>query len=113
MGEVSFTPGPWAWGLDDVDAIWATNTPDDGGNVVCEPPPEDCPGSRSRWPANARLIAASPTMYEALEKIADGSWQGEQRFAEDTDADFLLRVIAKMRQQARSALSKATQKGEG
>lgn len=62
----SHTPGPWAYGLDDVDAIWAVKLPEDGGNVICEPPPAALTASFSRWPANARLIVATPEMLAAL-----------------------------------------------
>lgn len=55
----------------------------------------------------ARLIAAAPDMYEALKALASGDWFGVQRFAGDSDGDFLLKVIAKMRALSRAALAKA------
>ena len=54
----------------------------------------------SRAPSDAALV-------EALEAISKGDWLGVQRFAEDSDGDFLLRVIAKMRAVSRVALAAA------
>jgi hypothetical protein len=48
-------------------------------------------------------------LAEALGELSNGSWQGEMRFAEDTDADFLLRVIGKMRATSLAALHQAHQ----
>jgi hypothetical protein len=52
--------------------------------------------------AEARLAE----MVEALTYIADtNDWYGQQRFAEDSDADFLLRVMSAGRAFARSRLN--------
>jgi len=56
--------------------------------------------TRTRAPSDAALV-------EALEAISKGDWLGVQRFAEDSDGDFLLRVIAKMRAVSRVALAAA------
>ena len=63
-----YTPGPWLWGIDDIDAIWAVNAPNDGGNIICEPPSVG-PASQDRWPENARLIAAAPDLLAVLEEM--------------------------------------------
>lgn len=102
----AFTAGPWGVVGDEGEAIGAPFTKGDA-NVICMTPEWGMEASRAQWPANARLIAASPDMYAAHDRIANGDWLGEMRFAEDSDADFLLRVIAKMRETAREALSKA------
>lgn len=39
-----------------------------------------------------------------LERIEEQKWMREPRFAEDTDADFLLRVLRKVETAARQAL---------
>ncbi len=59
----------------------------------------------TRTPSEAVLV-------EALECIAAGDWLGVMRFAEDSDQDFLLRVIAKMRAVGRAGLALAAAKGE-
>lgn len=92
------TPGPWAWGLDDVDAIWAVTTPPDGGNIICEPPSAGV-ASLARWPANARLIAAAPDLLEAL-TWALAEVEGRTRTEEDQREACLDR--------ARAAIAKAT-----
>lgn len=54
-----------------------------------------------------RLQDATITrLREALEQIRNGSdaWYGQRRFAEDTDADFLFRVLGAVRRIARQAL---------
>ncbi len=70
MKTPPWTPGPW---LADESDVWAEAAI--GGNVVCLSPDEDCPESRAYWPANARLIAASPTLAEALASLA---WAADQ-----------------------------------
>lgn len=46
-------------------------------------------------------------MQDALNYIADSDdWYGQMRFAEDSDADFLLRVISAGRARARAALTR-------
>lgn len=70
----------------------------------------DAPTLRARL---AAAEAALATLTAQLRSIADEpGWFGEMRFAEDTDADFLLRVIAAIRARARQSLSRLTG-GEG
>lgn len=56
MSAPQHAPGPWAI-CDLTGNVWAPNAGDD--DIVCEPPSEDAPLSRGRWPANARLITAA------------------------------------------------------
>ena len=80
----AFTPGPWRVEL-------SSNQFETSGFVCsivgnCDPGPDglcddvarvathyDGPAmfTRTQWEANARLIAASPTMYEALKNLLD------------------------------------------
>lgn len=69
MSEHGFTPGPWCV---EEDEVWDTLSSGDPGIPLFRP---DYGGyrlwgrdvSRSEIEANARLIAASPTLLEALE----------------------------------------------
>jgi hypothetical protein len=103
MGE-KFTPGPYARQYTH-GVGWSLHVPADFDGKV--------PGATIRVATaignepDACLFGAAPDLYEAHDRIANGDWLGEMRFAEDTDADFLLRVIAKMRQTSRAALAKA------
>ena len=64
--ETKRTPGPW---IMETYSVVASNTPVDGGDIICEAPLifED---SMRRWQANARLIAAAPELLAALAKSA-------------------------------------------
>lgn len=69
------TPGPWFF---EGSHFWSEHgwiassaQPDDGGDIVCNPPDADADASLARWPANARLIAAAPDLLEALRDVAD------------------------------------------
>jgi len=72
-------------------------------------------GGHAKWEEFARIVGtdirravAAPEMFGELSYLADGNdWFGEQRFAEDTDADFLLRVLGAVRKRARAAVRKA------
>jgi len=66
---MNYTPGPWHYD-EHTDNIVATDTPDDGGDIICVGLSEggDSP-SRRRWNANASLISAAPDLLEALETI--------------------------------------------
>jgi len=73
MSEAKFTPGPWKVERFAPYALWVETgdntavicdmTGDDGKELQVEPTAEQ--------EANARLIAASPRMYAALEMIAN------------------------------------------
>lgn len=70
MAKEKFTPGPWYLDTEDLEnqTIAAVKTPKDGGDIICEMPAA-YEFSMKRWPANARLIAAAPEMYEVLEMV--------------------------------------------
>lgn len=58
--------------------------------------------------ANARLIAAAPTLLKTLKAIEDESVFNQQRFAEDTDTDYFLRCFRAVKERARAAIALAT-----
>jgi len=74
MNTAKHTPGPWKWSQESIDPEWAVIT-SEGGNVVAnvnsETGPDIPPLVSTKMPqhANANLIAAAPTMYEALETV--------------------------------------------
>ncbi len=70
----AFTPGPWFIEGADLDPQrpWiAAPHQEDGGDIVCDAPDDDCEASLRRWPANARLIAAAPTMAAYIGRRAN------------------------------------------
>lgn len=78
MAETKFTPGPWTVGSKGY-RIWVD---DARGRTMADVPWHDRSDkhfvlSREAGFANARLIAASPVMFGALEQIATGEIAGE------------------------------------
>lgn len=59
------------------------------------------------WQANAHLIAAAPEMYAACKAVSDFSVLRTQRFAEDSDTDYFLRVIEELKELSRAVIAKA------
>jgi hypothetical protein len=102
MGDVKHTPGPWrvhvepgsgpSWSSDSVFVCGAGSWPEEQISRVNV---QDGLGERE---ANARLIAASPDLLEALESIfalgSDGEHSGDRH--------------ARCRDIARAAIAKAT-----
>lgn len=94
--EVKFTPGPWF--ADSERAVWRRPPSElyqNGGGVAGDAPIAVVYDGHSSWAnkypaeANARLIAASPTMLEVLQRIYSfGDLNGE-------DYDAVRDVIAK------------------
>ena len=63
MSESKWTPGPWR-----IDPCWdVLGNTDDGNGLVCAVTHDAVPVDEAR--ANARLIAAAPSMYEALRRL--------------------------------------------
>lgn len=81
MTENKHTPGPWKYSFESpaVDSVWAIVT-DRAGGIIANVNPETGPDATSapatrKMPAdaNARLIAAAPTMYNFVaSKAASG-----------------------------------------
>lgn len=96
MNDCKWTTGPWmVVGTSAKTWIKSEITPDDGGDIICEAP--DCWGdSMRRWQANARLIAAAPDLYNALDQavtsMLDSGYSKESVVVREC-----LRVIAKAR----------------
>jgi hypothetical protein len=84
---MSATPGPWAFNDDD----WTVEA---GHHIICEMHGENAE-------ANARLIAAAPTMYEALKAINAMTSPGHRTF------DEMIRDMGYACDRARAALAKA------
>lgn len=99
MTPTPYTPGPWY--ATDTD-VCATETPADGGDIICEAP-EAFEESMKRWNANAGLIAAAPDLLEALqEAVADLFYQVEMRHGPEKASKYPSIVKAK------AAIAKAT-----
>ena len=69
--QAGFTPGPWhVFDPGPHDLMQVRGEPDEGtdGPKVCDI--NDIGGYLGDYEANARLIAAAPELYEALEQLA-------------------------------------------
>lgn len=102
------TPEVWAWGLDDIDAVWAAG-PETAlpGNIVCRPPPARAKASLEEWPRRARLIAAAPELLSAAKlALPSGVCLTNPNVPDDTviPVDF---TMGELRQIA-AAIAKAT-----
>lgn|SRR5574337_218605 len=102
MSAPKFTPGPWAYsiGLTDVDmhGNFATVVELDGTTVAHLRTLENST-AHSALPANVRLIAAAPELYEAL---SEAFWMIVQH---EGTSDANDRIV----DAARTALAKAVQ----
>ena len=95
----AWTPGPWSFEIDGASQVgghvYSEGRVQDGGDFVCMSPGRDgFTRSATRWEANARLIAAAPALFEALDRLLN------------VDAENLADVIA-AEHQARAALASA------
>jgi hypothetical protein len=65
MSKPAFTPGPWSYDpLDAVGMIYSITAE----QLVARIPIENNPACKDAWPADARIIAAAPDLYEALDQ---------------------------------------------
>lgn len=72
MGKPAFTPGPWSADCDNTGCVYIFSdalAKDATEIAILNPANEECA-------ANARLIAAAPSMYDALMRIIH-DWDGE------------------------------------
>lgn len=112
MTQTKFTPGPWQYRpheLDDWGTVRGPNGSDGYSAFICQAKDmrymEDdylnkCRSSKTDpWEANARLIAAAPELYEALEMVRDAD--------EDCKADGFPTMPATARAKIDRALAKA------
>ena len=61
------TQGSWRWEIDSNPRGWIASVTGEAGDIVCDPPPDDCEQSRLRWLQNADYIAAiDPQTLKAL-----------------------------------------------
>ena len=68
MSETKWDPGPWAYDPE-LNRVYSVPT----NMLVATAWLVDNPSADPTWPANARLIAAAPAMYEALARIIEKS----------------------------------------
>jgi hypothetical protein len=64
-------------------------------------------GKRLANPDGPEAAAIIKELVEALSAISDDSVFNQQRFAEDTDADYFLRCFKAVKERARAALTRA------
>jgi hypothetical protein len=86
MSNFKHTPGPWKW-------YWRDRFGDDAGGVyavdggiatsVCRAPRYQ---TKEQWEADARLIAAAPTMHEYIAKRADAGDNEAKQILESINA---------------------------
>jgi hypothetical protein len=97
MKEIKFTPGPWIWG-DDYQGLYGAGP----NNQVLDYFAGEgmALGYNKHMDANARLLAAAPAMYEALEELC--------RYADDSnDCQYGTLSTRLVKDIAETALAKA------
>ena len=117
MSETKFTPGPWvtkqAIAADNVGGFdWCVTQAGDS-KIIAEVF-QRVGGVQDFWDdrpveANARLIAAAPELYEALEPVKRGAQEADYYCPDDVPEDHVVLIsmtIGELRA-ARAALSKA------
>lgn len=98
---MSHTPGPWKFGLGCPSAGFILYGSD--GFVIARREVEETTDRNEEMVANARLIAAAPELYGALEELRDKVWR-----IIDLHRDSEARAEANMAlERARSALAQA------
>lgn len=73
---IKHTPGPWKWG-DDYRGLYGQGEVRQREVLTFEPYEGMWLSYTDHQDANARLIAAAPLMYEALEEVSDAFDDGE------------------------------------
>lgn len=112
-GLTKHTPGPWALDGHNLSAVIRCTVPRGHPDAkhVCGDYETIARCEGDNWKANARLIAATPDMREALEWIASFA-----EFRAGDDEKTLARVsrgaLKTISERARSALSRALRDGE-
>jgi predicted RNA-binding Zn ribbon-like protein len=71
-----FTPGPWEWWDDGESLVRITEASEQ--KLVC----------KTALPSNARLIAAAPSLYEAVSVFVDRINSGDR-----ADTDYVIRLM--------------------
>ena len=108
------TPGPWFIGTDFSDQarhIYAEKMVCDDDGKQCHPlvASTDDDERLIDWQANARLIAAAPDMFEALNELLESDKKNPLEIVgRDTDGH-PLNAAGVARKKARAAIAKATQ----
>lgn len=116
MTEPKFTPGPWRI-EDETTLVWGACNPDDTSSYGMGYPITECRTTNiSSWAkgpdaeegiANARLIAAAPDMYEALEAVLPFVPISFATTSRPGNANEKNEKLAAALSQARAALAKA------
>lgn len=99
--ETKWTPGPWSCmsesaykGVYVDDCVHSVSKRAGKADIIClSPSHEEYELSAAMWDANARLIAAAPDLYEALQRL-------DQFGHTDATWDYALRAMAKARGEA-------------
>lgn len=104
---MTHTPGPWAVGGEEDNALWVSG-PDASANVVCDLLPREfvkyvSPCWHEEDRANARLIAAAPSMYDALN-------QAPVLRLDESHSQFFERYSAWYRFDRRAAIAQAEER---
>lgn len=69
--EVGHTATPW-FVYDEAKTVSAVNSPEDGGDIVCDAP-EDATESMKRWDANAAFIVRAVNSHDSLVKALENA----------------------------------------
>ncbi len=124
MSGVKHTPGKWLAAAKPSSVVGWPVVAAPMGQVICDvaiinkKPDHVSDGEFSAYyaqvEANARLIAAAPDLFEALEAhLGVSQLLAELEFCLDEERGEIERQIREIEEQARAALSKATTQQEG
>lgn len=101
MADTKFTPGPWVHGKPDMFGDFTIQGPKEKLAVasVCNGEARKFSGDWDEHEANAHLIAAAPSLYEALEDLWTWVKNWDVEFLDDDEFDrsFYETALAKAR----------------
>lgn len=111
MSGRPWTPGPWSTHPEDLRGgrYWVIDMPGMAADDYFDEP--FAIHESDNGEANARLIAAAPDLYEAVNEMLDHEPSRED-FRSDAKGDLQFKIATQVWERARAALAKADGRGE-